>query len=72
MIDITIYEQRLDALKIYMDICIDESICIKEWWCVFNDTGNIIRREDWLPSFEEWYYMWFLVFYRPVQDDYQN
>jgi hypothetical protein len=55
MIDITPYQQKLKALSIYMDWWLSEKHCIITWWDIFNQTGNLPWRPEWLPPFDEWY-----------------
>lgn len=64
MIDISIYQQRLKALEVYMSIWVDEKHCILNWWDMYNETGILLDRCEWLPSFEDWYYEWFINLYK--------
>jgi len=66
MIDISIYQQRLQALDLYMSFWINEQDCIDRWLHLFNETGVIIDRCEWLPSFDDWYYEYFLTMYKPI------
>lgn len=56
MIDVSHQMNKLEALKIYMDFWLNEKHCFIRWWDVFNDTGILLHRPEWLPPFEQWYY----------------
>lgn len=54
MISVGFYIWKLEMLNKYMGIRICESICMKRWWDIYNETGVLMNRVEWLPEFDDW------------------